>query len=278
MAVRSGTHRSAMRRLLVSLSFLLTATAVWLATAGPATAGNLIVCPQQRPQIVPCCPVPIGSPPSSADVTPICCPSTPCCATASCCMPSPCPAGSLTIGSSPDPSTAGHQVVISGVLSTSPAAGAQVALWRERAGQSTFQQIAQTTTDSAGHYTFTLKRGIVMADQAWYVTSGALRSATVAQQVRALIGLELFAPRSGPAVLTGHVTPSHAGETVLIEQMRPSTHAWQVLARTRLSKTSNYSFSHRFTQAGRTKLRVVLQGDTRNVQSISPVVTLTVKP
>jgi hypothetical protein len=170
-------------------------------------------------------------------------------------------------------------VVISGLLSTSPAAGAQVALWRERAGQSTFRQIAQTTTDSSGHYTFTLKPGTVMADQAWYVTSGALRSATVQQQVRALVGLvpsvrSVIAGQS--LVLRGHVTPSHAGETVLIEQSHART--WRVIARPRLSKGSNYTFSRRFTQAGRTKLRAVLQGDSRNVQSTSPVLALTVRP
>ena len=169
--------------------------------------------------------------------------------------------------------------MISGVLSSSPAAGAQVALWREAAGQSSFQQVAQTTTDSSGAYTFTLARGVVLADQAWYVTSGALRSATIDQQVRALVGL-VTAKRSMVAgqqvVLHGHVTPSHPGEPVLIEQSHGG--GWRVIALARLSKGSNYTFSHRFTQTGRTKMRAVLQGDTRNVQSISPVLTLTVTP
>jgi hypothetical protein len=168
-------------------------------------------------------------------------------------------------------------VAISGVLSASPAAGAQVALWRERAGQSTFQQIATTTTDSAGHYTFTLKQGTVMADQAWYVTSGTLRSATLDQQVRALVRL-VPAKRSvtagQPLTLRGHVTPSHAGEAVLIEQSHGS--AWRVIARVRLSKGSSYTFSHRFSHPGRAKLRAVLQRDTRNIQSTSPVLILTV--
>ena len=47
-----------------------------------------------------------------------------------------------------------------------PQSGAQVVLWRELAGQSSFQKMSQTTTDSSGHYTFTLGRGTVMADQA----------------------------------------------------------------------------------------------------------------
>jgi hypothetical protein len=169
-------------------------------------------------------------------------------------------------------------VVISGVLSASPAGGATVALWRERAGQSSFQQIAQTTTDSSGAYTFTLKPGVVLADQAFYVTSASLQSSTLDQHVRALVGL-VPSKRSmtvgQQVVLRGHVTPSHAGERVLIEQSHGGP--WRVIARARLSKGSNYTFSHRFSQAGRTKLRAVLQGDARNVQSISPVLTLTVR-
>ena len=168
--------------------------------------------------------------------------------------------------------------MISGVLTASPAAGAQVALWRERAGQSSFQQVAQTTTDSSGGYTFTLKRGTVMADQAWYVTSGSLLSATLEQSVRALVGLTPAARTivAGQAVgLHGHVTPSHAGNVVLIEQRRGGS--WHVIARPRLSKGSNYSLSHRFMTAGKSELRAVLGVDARNLASDSPTVTVTVK-
>ncbi|HYB25713.1 MAG TPA: hypothetical protein VEF89_03780 [Solirubrobacteraceae bacterium] len=164
-------------------------------------------------------------------------------------------------------------------MTASPASGAQVVLWREKAGQSSFHQLAQTTTDSSGRYTFTLKPGTVMADQAWYVTSGALRSATIDEQVRALVGLvpstrSLMAGQS--VVFTGHVTPSHAGEVVLIEQRHGGT--WHVMARPRLSKGSSYSFSHRFATSGKAELRAVLGLDSRNVASSSPTVTLTVKP
>jgi hypothetical protein len=167
--------------------------------------------------------------------------------------------------------------VISGALTTSPAGGVQVVLWREKAGQTSFQQIAQTTTDSSGRYSFTRGRGAVMADQAWYVTSGSLRSATIEQDVRAIVAL---APSTRTAVagqavrLHGHVAPSHAGEVVLIEQKHAG--AWRVIARPRLSKNSTYSLSHRFMQAGKSELRAVFRFDTRNTTSASPTVTLTV--
>jgi hypothetical protein len=168
-------------------------------------------------------------------------------------------------------------VVISGVLTASPASGVQVVLWREKAGQTSFQQIAQTTTDSSGRYSFTRGHGAVMADQAWYVSSGSLRSATLEQQVRAVVA---FVPSSravtvGQAVLLrGHVTPGHAGEVLLIEQRNGGT--WRIIARPRLSKTSSYSLSHRFMQSGKSELRALLRLDSRNVTSASPTVTLTV--
>ena len=169
-------------------------------------------------------------------------------------------------------------VVISGQETGNPVAGAQVVLWRELAHQSSFQQVAQTTTDSSGRYSFTLKRGTVMADQAWYVTSNGMQSSTVQQHVAALVALAASARSTvtGQAiVLRGHVTPSHARQVVLVEVRRAG--AWHVIARPRLGAGSSYSVSHRFAQPGTVVLRVVLPGDSRNAQSASLTVTVTVK-
>jgi hypothetical protein len=171
-------------------------------------------------------------------------------------------------------------VVISGTLTATAAGGVWVVLWREVAGQSSFHQLAQTTTDASGQYTFTLKRGTVMANQALYVTSGSLRSATLDQEVRALVALAASTrtvAAGQPVVLRGHVTPRHAGEMVLIEERSGGpARPWHVIARARLSSGSSYSLSHRFAQAGKSQLRAVLQLDARNLASTSPAVTLTV--
>lgn len=283
-----------MRRSIRLFALMLVAAAAIsvLATAGPAGAQRLsarFVCPQ----IVPCCPVPVSSPPSRANVAPTCCPqggsccgttaccpSGTCCTTVTCCPATACPAGSLSIASSANPSTAGRKVVVSGVLSASSASGAQVVLWRELSGQSSFAQLAQTTTDSSGHYAFTLKAGTVMTDQAWYVTSGSNRSATINQRVRAAVGLtaSTHTITRGHAVgLHGTVAPSHAGQVILIEEKSGSaTRAWHVIARPRLSKRSTYSLSHSFAQSGKTELKAVLGTSTRNIASSSPVLILTV--
>jgi hypothetical protein len=158
----------------------------------------------------------------------------------------------------------------------SPAAGAQVFLWRELAGQSSFQQMAQIATDSAGRYTFTMTP---MTNQAWYVSSNGMRSTTLEQQVHALVGLSSSAhsTASGELVLLhGRVTPSHAGEVVLIEQRRGR--AWYVIARPRLGHGSTYASSRRFATTGTVQLRTLLRGDARNDRSISRTLTVTLTP
>jgi hypothetical protein len=176
-----------------------------------------------------------------------------------------------TITSSPNPSRAGQQVVISGTTTS----GATVALWRKLAKQSSFSQVSTTNADSGGKYTFTMARGTVMADQQWYVTSGGAQSQTVSQQVRALVSVA--ASSVGHTIaLRGHVTPSHAGEVVLVEMSRGG--AWQVIARPHLGRRSSYSASHHFARSGTVRFRVVLKADSRNGQSTSPTLKVTVRP
>jgi hypothetical protein len=168
-------------------------------------------------------------------------------------------------------------VVISGGLVGNPVAGAQVVLWRELVHQSSFHQVAQTTTNGAGQYSFTLSRGSVMADQAWYVTSNGMQSSTVRQQVAALVGLAASARSTGlgqAIVLHGHVTPAHTGEVVLVEVRHGG--AWRVMARPRLGRGSSYSVSQRFAKPGAVVFRVVLPGDSLNARSTSPALTVTV--
>lgn len=290
-----------MRRSLVPSSLVLAAAAmaaIWiLAIAGPATARPAqIACPVSGAQPATCCPLAPGAKTRRlAPVccgNPVCCSTTPCCTgidccpapasgtattPSTCCTTTPCPSGSITIAASPDPSTAGQKVVISGSMVGTPVAGTQVVLWRKLAGQSSFQQLAQTTTDGSGNYSFTMTPGTVMADQAWYVSASGMQSSTVQQQVAAVVAVASSA-RSiavGHAiVLRGHVTPSHAGQVVLIEVKRGG--AWRVLARPRLGHGSTYSVSHRFARAGADALRVVLPGDSQNARSTSRTVTVTV--
>jgi hypothetical protein len=280
-----------MRRSILTYSSLFVVVSIsTLLAAGWASARSVIVCPQDSqaaPQIVPCCPVPVNGVRASADAQPICCPAGVCCTNAACCTTTCCTtaccggtcASGLTVASTPNPSTAGNKVVVSGGMLGSPSAGATVALRQELPGQAGFHQIAQTTLNSSGHYTFTLGRGKVKTDRKWYVTAAGLDSPTIDQLVRAVVTL---APSSGTAAagaaieLRGQVSPSHAGETVLIEQRAGGR--WVVFAHPRLSRGSSYSVSHRFAHAGKAQLRAVLRADSRNDTSNSRTITVVVKP
>ena len=275
-----------MRRSIVLISSVV-AAAIALSALAPAPPASAILCPQVSPS---CCPPPVQVSGTGRHIAPICCQPTTCCATgtptptvccpaAGCCTP-PCVAGSLTIAASPNPSKAGTKVVITGGFTTNPQSGLPAVLWRELAGQSSFHQMSQTTTDTSGHYSFTLGRGRVMADQAWYVTAGGLRSSTLQQKVNALVGLASSARSTvvGHVIrLSGRVAPSHAGEVVLIEARRGGG-AWQVIQRARLGHGSSYAVSGHFGQPGPVQVKAVLPADQRNTRSTSPTVTITVKP
>ena len=289
-----------MRRLIVPSSLLfLVASLCVVAMLSPAGAVGRARRSSARSSatagmIVPCCPTPSRTAPDRAAASTALLPAgqrllravgtllhDDCCTTTAArpaCCTTPCTSGALTIAASPDPSTAGRKVVISGGLTSNPPpSGVQVVLWRELSGQSTFHQVTQTTTDSAGQYKITLTRGMVNADQKWYVTANGLQSPTLQQQVNALIGLAgLHTVSAGQAMLLrGQVTPSHAGQVVLIEQRRGGH--WAVIARPRLGHNSKYGIMHRFARAGTVELRTVLPGDARNNRSNSATLTVTVK-
>jgi hypothetical protein len=283
-----------MRRLILPSSVLLLAASLCvlaILTPAGAAASTQVICPQHRdPGIVmPCCPTPVNAPNDAAPAT-VCCQSAgtccaqggTCCSGSTCCTTAccttPCTSGALTIASSPDPSTAGRKVVISGGLTSNPPpSGVQVVLWRELSGQSSFHQVTQTTTDSAGQYKITLPRGMVNADQKWYVTANSLQSPTLQQHVNALVGLAGGHTVSvgQTMLLRGRVTPSHPGQVVLIEQRHGGR--WTVVARPRLGHNSKYGVLHRFAQSGTVELRTVLPGDARNNRSNSPTLTITVE-
>jgi hypothetical protein len=156
-------------------------------------------------------------------------------------------------------------------------AGTQVVLWQEIAGQSSYTKAATTTLGSAGQYSFTMGAGVVKANRSWYVTAQGTQSGTVDQKVTALVTLSPPASvaAGASAALKGKVTPSHAGEVLLIEQRVGGK--WRVIGRPRLSHASTFAGSHRFTHAGTVQLRAVLRGDSRNQGSNSPTATVRVR-
>jgi hypothetical protein len=169
----------------------------------------------------------------------------------------------LTIASTPNPSTAGKKVTITGRWSGTTA-GTTVQLWQKLPGGTTFKEVAQTSNGATGQYEFV--RPAVETSRQWYVTAGGDRSPTVVQRVRATVTLT--------RLLHVHVSPNHAGERVLIEQR--TKHGWKVIARPRLTRSSSSQGSVPVAiGSGTVNLRAVFPGDGRNARSISPVVRVT---
>jgi phospholipase C len=118
-----------------------------------------------------------------------------------------------------------------------------------------------------------------MTNRLWRVTVRGLRSPILSQQVEALVTLtpSTTTPNVGDTVtFSGHVTPSHGGERVLIEQEVAG--GWQAIAVPLLDASSDYVATHAFTSAGTFTLRALLPRDPRNIESVSPTVTITVGP
>jgi phospholipase C len=186
-------------------------------------------------------------------------------------------ASRLTIASVPTPSTAGGPVVIYGRVSGSPTSGVGVVLWHRLAGQRDFSAVGQTTTNSSGHYSIVLGPGVVTTNREWYVTAREERSRVVDQRVHARVSLSASATNAVPGAvvtLSGTVTPAHAGERVLIEQLGAG--GWRTIAKPRLDRQSKLAVRYRFAHGGLLQLRAVLPGDERNITSTSPAVTIDV--
>ncbi len=190
--------------------------------------------------------------------------------------PGLCP-GRLTINTQPNPSTAGNSVRLFGRLSGSYRAGLRVVLWHKLAGWRRFHPAATTHTTALGQYVIARAAGVVQTNRAWYVIADHRRSATLKQRVHALITLKASQTAAAPGdrvTLSGHVTPIHSHERVLIEQRFGAR--WVTVARARLDRKSDFSAVHSFATNGNPQLPTVLRGDARNIRSYSPVISISV--
>ena len=195
-----------------------------------------------------------------------------------CCEPTilPC-TGTLTIAAAPDPSKPRRAVAISGQLvAIAVSAGATVTLWEELPSQTAFRQLAQTTTDAAGHYSFTRPAGSVQTDRFWYVSSAGARSATASQRVWDAISLSTRVRKTAAGevvTFTGKVFPSHAGQRIRLE--RRAGKAWVLIATARLTPGSTFRIAEKFAGASSALVRAVMAGDRRNIKSYSATMKTT---
>jgi phospholipase C len=212
--------------------------------------------------------------PASATRTPAGCRHRPCClpppnakATA---RPSPC----LTIVTSPNPSTDGQAVTISGRLEGPRRGHAVILLWRRLPGQKHFHPVAATRTNHTGSYAMT---ALVEGNRWWYVTGHGFRSRTVHQRVQALITLTSSVSKAAPGdqvAFTGSVSPTHAGAQIALQSL--GSGGWQTVAQSSLDSASTFSIACAFTANGTYQVRVFLSWGAHNINSYSAPVTVTV--
>jgi len=185
--------------------------------------------------------------------------------------------GRLTIYAQPNPTAAGDAVRIFGRLQRSRSAHARVVLWHRLAGWRRFHLAARTTTNASGRYAIERGPGVVQTNRSWYVVAEGRRSRTLEQRVHALVTVgasQTTAAPGDPVTLSGHVSPSHAGQYVMIEVQYGAR--WVTIARPRLDRASHFSAAYPFPSDAVDQVRAVLAGDQRNLRSYSPVVSISV--
>jgi phospholipase C len=182
-----------------------------------------------------------------------------------------------TIATAPDPSLAGERVLVRGRVPGAPR-GTAVRLYRQPPSRRRFDRVAVRTTGRHGLYVFRRTPGVLYTNRRFYVVARGRRSATITQAVEALVTMSASSTTVSPGqsvTFSGHVTPNHARDTVLLEERRLDG-SWMPVATTRLDAASDYAGSTQLASEGTFAFRAVLGGDSRNVLSTSPTVTVTV--
>jgi hypothetical protein len=190
----------------------------------------------------------------------------------------------LTINAIPNPILAGEGVFIYGYLYTGPVAGQTIVLYHHLAGSPGYTKVSQTTTDARGFYEFPRAEDVVMTNRSWFVREQGvhrIHSRTVYERVAALVSIPSPSTTSAvtgqPVEFTGHVTPDHSGERVILQEQNGTSDDWHDLKSGFLGPGSNYAITYRWSLAGDHDVRVLFPGDFRNIRGASDAVTVTVE-
>jgi len=192
-------------------------------------------------------------------------------------------AQSLTINTTANPIIAGQSLLIYGQLTGLPNdANKPVVLFHRIVPAAHFTIIGVRRTNALGYYQFIRPDGIVNSNRNWYVEGpNGLRSVTIHEKVQALVSLasNTMTANTGQAVVfTGHITPYHPFQRVLLqEQNSLSGNGWATIAKTFTGGGSNFMVPHRWRAPGTYTLRAVFPGDRRNIAGDSDQITVTIQ-
>jgi hypothetical protein len=187
----------------------------------------------------------------------------------------------LTINATPNSIVAGDPVLIYGQLNAADQSDQTIRLYHRINPQPFFTLIGVTKTNAQGFYEFTRAEDIVLTNRNWFVRGPSdTHSRTVHERVAAEVSL-VASQTSGdtlhPLIFTGHVTPDHVGQRVLLQAQKGASNDWTTLKGGRLGPGSNYSIAYRWRIPGERDVRVLLPADVRNAAAASTPVAVTIQ-
>ncbi len=173
-------------------------------------------------------------------------------------------------------------MLIYGQLQGSGNSGKTIYLYHRVAPAARFTLIGHTTTDTLGRYEFTRQEGVVMTNRSWFVRGPAsTHSDTIHERVAALVSLRSSSTNTitgHRVVFSGHVTPNHPFERVLLQQqVGKNGDVWRTFASTFTNRKSHFALSHAWARPGDDTVRAFFAGDRRNVAGGSDSLTISVQ-
>ena len=187
----------------------------------------------------------------------------------------------LSIHAVPQSVIAGEPVLIYGQLKGLDHSNQRIYLYHRINPRQHFSLISITRTNANGQYEFTRAEGIVLTNRSWFVRGpGFTHSRTVHEHVAALVSI---APASAngttrhPIVFSGHVTPDHAGQRVLLQEQKGSSDDWRTIKTGRLDSSSDYNLAYAWRVPGAYNVRALFPGDARNVTAPSDTASVVVQ-
>ncbi len=187
----------------------------------------------------------------------------------------------LTIHAAPHSIIAGEAVLIFGRLRGPDHANQVIRLYHRVNPFPFFTLIGTTHTNPAGQYEFTRAEGIVETNRSWYTRGpGFTHSATVHERVAALVSLAASSSSGTtrhPITFSGHLTPEHTGEAVVLQAQKGSSNRWTKLKRGIVGAGSNYQIPFAFRTPGAYDVRALFEGDRRNTLAASDPVPVIIQ-
>lgn len=179
----------------------------------------------------------------------------------------------LTIGATPSQVvTVGGSLTISG----KGPASTPVALYARPYNGGAYTQVATSTTDATGAYSFA--QGPLTRNTVYQVRTSSLKSAQLFVAVKDAVAISASSTsvRPGDSVtVSGAVAPDKSGHVIYLQELG-SDGDWHLLQVGRIHAGSTYSFTQLLTATGTATLRAFVPGGPVNAGGASAPVAITV--